>query len=154
MLLAGLLALSGCSTDPGPEQLRKAEARYQELIDRKLAAQDPAWAEVAAQFEAIPKDSKARPEAEKRLAALKTAREKIPPRPLARPGATGQGASDVEAKRAACEALAKKMGESQTDVMRDTLRKVLETCQAELVRLEANEHPPGEEVHPPGEGAH
>ncbi|WP_171412568.1 hypothetical protein [Corallococcus exercitus] len=154
LLLAGLLALSGCSTDPGPEQLRKAEGRYQELINQNLPAQDPAWAEVVAQFEAVPKDSKARPEAEKRLAALKAAREKLPPRPLARPGATGQGASDVEAKRAACEALAKKLGEANTDATRDVLRKVLETCQAELVRLEANDHPPGEEVHPPGEGAH
>lgn len=154
LLLAGLLALSGCSNDPGQEQLQKAEGRYQELINQNLSAQDPAWAELAAQFEAIPQDSKARPEAEKRLAALKAAREKIPPRPLARPGATGRGASDVEVKRAACESLAKKMGESRTDATRNVLRKVLESCQAELVRLEANDHPPGEEVHPPGEGSH
>ncbi|MBZ4336396.1 MULTISPECIES: DUF3987 domain-containing protein [unclassified Corallococcus] len=153
LLLAGLLALSGCSTDPGPEQLKKAEERYQELINQNLAAQDPAWAEVAAQFEAVPKDSKARPEADKRLAALKAAQEKVPPRPLARPGATGQGASDVEAKRAACESLAKKMGEAHTDATRNMLRKVLENCQADLVKLEAHDHPPGEEVHPADEGA-
>ncbi|MFB1480272.1 hypothetical protein [Corallococcus sp. RDP092CA] len=154
LLLAGLLALSGCSNDPGPEQLKKAEDRYQELINQNLPAQDPAWAEVTAQFEAVPKDSKARAEADKRLAALKAAREKLPPRPLARPGATGKGASDVEAKRAACESLAKKMGEAHTDATRNLLRKVLETCQADLVKLEANSHPPGEEVHPPGEEAH
>lgn len=154
LLLAGLLALSGCSTDPGPEQLQKAEGRYQELINQNVAPQDPAWTEVVAQFEAVPKESKSRPEAEKRLAALKAAREKLPPRPLARPGATGAGASDVETKRAACEALAKKMGESHTDTTRNMLRHVLESCQAELVRLEANDHPPGEEVHPPGEAAH
>ncbi|RKH59972.1 hypothetical protein [Corallococcus aberystwythensis] len=154
LLLAGLIALSGCSTDPGPEQLQKAEGRYQELINQQVPVQDPAWTEVAAWFEAVPKDSKVRPEAEKRLAALKAAREKAPPRPLARPGATGHGASDVEAKRAACESLAKKMGESRTEATRNMLRKVLEACQTELVRLEANDHPPGEGVHPPGEAAH
>ncbi|WP_223638672.1 hypothetical protein [Corallococcus sp. EGB] len=154
LLLAGLLALSGCSNDPGPEQLKKAEDRYQELINQNLPSQDPAWSEVAAQFEAVPKESKARPEAEKRLAALKAAQEKLPPRPLARPGATGQGASEVEAKRAACESLAKKMGESRSDATRNLLRKALETCQTDLVQLEANSHPPGEEVHPPGEAAH
>ena len=154
LLLAGLLALSGCSNDPGPEQLKKAEDRYQELINQNLSAQDPAWTEVSAQFEAVPKDSKARPEAEKRLAALKAAREEIPPRPLARPGATGKGASDVEAKRAACESLAKKMGESRSEPTRNLLRGALDECQAELVKLEANSHPPGEEVHPPGEAAH
>ena len=36
---------------------------------------------------------------------------------------------------------------------RNTLRKVLESCQTDLVKLEAHDHPPGEEVHPPGEGA-
>ncbi|MCY1031872.1 hypothetical protein OV207_10430 [Corallococcus sp. BB11-1] len=144
LLLMGLLVLSGCSKDPGPEQLAKAEGRYQALIDQKVAPQDPAWAEVVAQFEAVPKDSKSRPEAEKRLAALKAAREKLPPRPLARPGATGPGASEADAKRAACESLAKKMGEASTDTTREMLRKVLQRCQADLVQLEASSHPPGE----------
>ncbi|WP_199732860.1 MULTISPECIES: hypothetical protein [Corallococcus] len=144
LLLMGLLVLSGCSQDPGPEQLAKAEGHYQELINQNVAPHDPAWTAVVAEFEAIPKDSKSRPEADKRLAALKSAREKLPPRPLARPGATGPGASEVDAKRAACENLAKKMGEAKTDVTRDMLRKVLQRCQADVVQAEANSHPPGE----------
>ena len=147
LLLMGLLALSGCSRDPGPEQLAKAEGRYQELINQKVAPRDPAWDEDVSQLEAVPKDSRSRPEAERRLTALKAAREQIPTRPLARPGATGAGASEVETKRAACEALAKKLGGSTTEPGRDQLRKALETCQEDLVRLEANDHPPGEEVH-------
>ncbi|MCY1040021.1 hypothetical protein OV208_01720 [Corallococcus sp. bb12-1] len=146
LLLMGLLVLSGCSQDPGPEQLAKAEGRYQELINKNASPQDPAWVEVVAEFEAVPKDSKSRPEAEKRLASLKSAREQLPPpRPLARPGATGPGASEVDSKRAACENLAKKMGEAKTDVTRDMLRKVLQRCQTELVQTEAKSHPPGED---------
>lgn len=144
LLLMGLLVLSGCSQDPGPEQLAKAEGHYQELINNNVSPHDAAWTEVVAEFEAVPKDSKSRPEADKRLAALKSAREQLPPRPLARPGATGPGAGEVESKRAACENLAKKMGEAKTDVTRDMLRKVLERCQAEVVKAEANSHPPGE----------
>ncbi|RKH59331.1 hypothetical protein [Corallococcus llansteffanensis] len=147
LLLMGLLALWGCSKDPGPEQLAKAEGRYLELINQKVPPRDPAWTEVLSQLEAVPKDSKSRPEADRRLASLKAAREQIPARPLARPGATGAGASEVETKRAACEALAKKLGESTTEPGRDQLRKALEDCQADLVRLEANDHPPGEEGH-------
>lgn len=147
LLLMGLLALSGCSQDPGPEQLAKAEGRYQELINQKVSPQDPAWNDVVTGFEAVPKDSKVRPEADKRLAALKAAREKAPPRPLARPGSTGTGASELETKRAACEALAKKLGEARGDTTREMLRKVLRSCEDEVVRLEANNHPPGEEVH-------
>ncbi|RKH39916.1 hypothetical protein [Corallococcus sicarius] len=147
LLLLGLLALSGCSKDTGPEQLAKANGRYQELINQKVPPRDAAWTEVISQLEAVPKDSRSRPEADRRLASLKAAREQIPARPLARPGATGAGASEVETRRAACEALAKKLGGTTTEPGRDLLRKALEDCQAELVRLEANDHPPGEEGH-------
>jgi hypothetical protein len=147
LLVAAGLALSGCSRDPGPELLQKADQRYQELISQGTLTQDAAWNDVVTQLEAIPKDSKSRPEAERRLAALKAAQAKPPPRPLARPGSTGTGASDVEVKRAACEALAKKLGQTQADAMREPLKKALEACQVELVRLEATDHPPGEGVH-------
>nr|AYM52878.1 hypothetical protein [Myxococcaceae bacterium MCy9487] len=144
LLLMGLLALSGCSQDPGPEQLVKAERRYEELINQKVSPQDPAWNEVVSQFEAIPKDSKSRPEADKRLSALKAAREKLPTRPLARPGATGIGASDLETQRSACEKIAKKIGEAKAETTRSMLRNVLQRCQEDLVKLEAHSHPPGE----------
>jgi hypothetical protein len=146
LVVAVGLALSGCSRDPGPELLKKADQRYQELITQGTMPQDAAWNDVVTQLEAIPKDSKARPDAERRLTALKAAQVKPPPRPLARPGSTGTGASDVEVKRAACEALAKKLGQTQMDAMREPLKKALEACQLELVRLEATDHPPGEEV--------
>ncbi|MBJ6763361.1 hypothetical protein JGU66_21560 [Myxococcaceae bacterium JPH2] len=145
LLLMGLLALPGCDSDKGPEQLQKAEAKYQELTTRGLSARDARWDEVVAAFEAVPQDSKARAEADKRLAALRAARGELPPQPLATPGSTGPGSSGVDAKRAACEALAKKLGESRTDASRELVRRALERCHADLTQLEANSHPPGED---------
>ena len=66
-----LLLASGCDRDTGPEQLRKAEADYEALVDRKVPPRDAAWDGVIAALEAVPRDSKARPEAERRLDAIR-----------------------------------------------------------------------------------
>jgi hypothetical protein len=147
-LVLCLLLASGC--DKGPEQLREAEKGYRELIDRGVHPADPAWDAVIAAFEAVPRDSKARPEADSRLVAIRTLRGPLPPRPLATPGATGPGASEADAKRAACEALAQKLGQSQDEPAREPLRKALAQCRADLTRLESHAHPPGEQGHEHG----
>ncbi|WP_426757272.1 hypothetical protein [Myxococcus sp. Y35] len=153
MPLALCLLLSpGC--DKGPDQLRDAEASYRELIDRRVSPRDPAWDSVIAAFEAIPKDSKARPEAERHLAAIRGVRGKLPPRPLATPGATGPGTSEVDAKRAACEALAIRLGQTPEGPGREPLRQALAECRKELVKLEAHSHPPGEHGHDHGGELH
>lgn len=92
MPLALCLLLSpGC--DKGPDQLRDAEKSYRDLIDRRVSPLDPAWDPVINAFEAIPKDSKVRPEAEQRIAAIRRLRGKLPPRP---PGHAGRhGPRDV-----------------------------------------------------------
>lgn len=157
MPLALCLLLSpGC--DKGPDQLRDAEKSYRDLIDRRVSPLDPAWDPVINAFEAIPKDSKVRPEAEQRIAAIRRLRGKLPPRPLATPGATGPGTSEVDTKRAACEALAIRLGQTPEGADREPLHQALADCRKELVRLEAHSHPPGEHAHEhggePGHPAH
>lgn len=147
----GLLLLPGC--DEGPKQLAQAEAKYADLVGRGVAPRDPAWDSVIAAFEAIPKDSKARPEAERRLEALRALRGTLPPRPLATPGVTGPGADAVEAQRAECEKLAKELG-TASEAQREQVRQALTACREKLVRLEATAHPPGEGGGAEPEGAH
>jgi hypothetical protein len=147
-----LCLLLGPGCDTGPERLREAEAEYLALVERKVPPRDAAWDAVIAALEAVPRDSKARPEAERRLAAIRTLRGDLPPRPLATPGATGPGTDATDAKRAACEALAKKLGLAPDDRARESLRQALAQCRADLTRLEAHGHPPGEQEHEHGGG--
>ncbi|MBZ4396263.1 MULTISPECIES: hypothetical protein [Myxococcus] len=149
-ILLCLVFSTGC--DSGPEKLREADVKYQALVDQGVRPTDPAWDEVVAALEAVPKDSRSRPEADKRLAAIRGLRGKLPPRPLATPGATGPGTDDSDAKRAACEALAKKLGVAD-DAAREPLQAALTQCQKELVRIESHSHPPGEHGHEHGHEA-
>jgi hypothetical protein len=148
----GLLVLPGC--DEGPKQLARAEAQYSELIQRGVPPRDPAWDAVIAAFEAIPKDSRARPEAERRLEVLRTLRGTLPPRPLATPGATGPGTDELEAQRAECEKLAKELGVA-AEGKREQVGRALGVCRERLARMEAAAHPPGEGGHEHGtDGGH
>ncbi|WP_224361559.1 hypothetical protein [Hyalangium versicolor] len=148
--LLGLLVFPGC--DKGPEQLAKAEARYSDLIQRGVPPTDPAWDEVIAAFEAIPRDSKAWAEADRRLAAVRGLRSPLPPRPLATPGEIGEGREEVVTQRAECEKLARELGRA-TEARREQVRKSLDACREKLVRLEATSHPAGEggDEHGPGD---
>jgi hypothetical protein len=148
LLALGVLVLPGC--DDGSKQLAKAEAGYAELVQRGVPPRDPAYDAVIAAFEAVPKDSKARVEADRRLAALRALRGPLPPRPLATPGATGPGTDAADAQRAACEALARELGAAPEE-KREAVRQALGECREKLTRLEAASHPPGEHGH---EGAH
>ncbi|MBN1204946.1 MAG: hypothetical protein JXB05_08475 [Myxococcaceae bacterium] len=139
--LLGVLVFPGC--DEGPKQLAQAEARYADLIQRGVPPRDPAWDGVIAAFEAIPKDSKARAEADRRLEALRALRGNLPPRPLATPGATGPGTDVVDAQRAECERLAKELGLAQ-EARAQAVRRELAACREKLTRLEAASHPHGE----------
>lgn len=148
----GLLVWPGC--DEGPKQLARAEAQYSDLIQRGVPPRDPAWDAVIAAFEAIPKDSRARPEAERRLEALRALRRTLPPRPLATPGATGPGTDALDAQRAECERLAKELGMAP-EGRREEAGRALGACMKRLVQMEASAHPPGEGGHEHGtDGGH
>jgi len=144
----GLLLCAGCDSGPlrpsGAQEFQDADAKYNALVTQGTPPSAPAWDAVIAEFEEVPQGSKARPEADRRIAAIRTLRGALPPRPLATPGATGPGTSEADTKRAACEALAKKLGQTQDEPARVPLRKALDQCREELVRLESHNHPPGE----------
>ncbi len=144
LLCLAVLMLPGC--DKGPEQLAKAEAQYADLVQRGVHPKDPAYDAVIAAFEAIPRDSKARAAADERLAALRAVRGRLPPRPLATPGATGPGTDAVDAQRVKCEALAKELG-TVAEAQRKAVLEALGECRATLAKLEAAAHPPGEHGH-------
>jgi hypothetical protein len=141
VVLPGVLLGPGC--DRSAEQLQKAEAQYADLVQRGVHPRDPAYDAVMAAFEAVPKGSQGRPEAERRLAALRALRGTLPPRPLATPAAPGPGLDALDAQRAACAQLAQELGVTE-GTRRDEVRQALTECQAKLVRLEAVSHPPGE----------
>jgi hypothetical protein len=96
LLVLGALALGACREDEGSKQLARAEARYAQLVEGGVPQQDPAWDAVLAEFEAVPRDSKARPEAERRMAALRQLREPLPRRPLRRPGEPDGGSPSLD----------------------------------------------------------
>jgi hypothetical protein len=97
LLPALLLLLGACHKDEGPERLARAEAKYAELVERGVRPDDPAWDGVIAELESVPRDSKARPEAERRLATLKELRStRLPRRPLARPDEPDGGAESLD----------------------------------------------------------
>jgi hypothetical protein len=142
LCLVGLLGVAGC--DKGPEQLAKAEAQYTDLIQRGVPPKDPAWDEVVSAFESIPKDSSARPKAELHLVALRALRGTLPLRPLVTPGGIGPGTSAVATQRGECEKLVREMGRA-TEERREKMREALQECREKLDRLEAANHPPGED---------
>ena len=143
LALLGLLVLPGCQDNRREEaqvQFQKAETQYRELLERGVHPTDAAFDAVIAAFEAVPPGTKARHEAEARLQTLRTLRGGLPPQPLAVPGATGPGTDEVDAQRAACEALAKKLGATPVE-QREPVRKELADCRNKLVRLLAHSHP-------------
>lgn len=152
-LVLGLLALPGChKANPGEDaqaQLARAEAQYTELVLHGVPPASPAYDAVIAAFEAVPRGTPARREADARLATLRALRGPRPPPPLAVPGATGPGTDEVDAQRAACEALAKKLG-TAPEAQREAVRRELAACHDKLVRLEAHTHPA--EGEPPDAG--
>ncbi len=143
LVLLGLLALPGCKNNPREEaeaQFQKADAQYLALLERGVHPRDPAFDAVIAAFEAVHPGTKARHEAEARLASIRALRGPLAPQPLAVPGATGPGTNEVDAQRAACEALAKKLGATPVE-QREPVRKELGVCREKLVRLQAHSHP-------------
>jgi len=97
LLMLGALALGACRKDEGPERLARAETKYAALVERGVPLKDPAWEAVIAEFESVPRDSKAWPEAERRLTTLKQLRSTpLPPRPLSRPGEPDGGSPSLD----------------------------------------------------------
>jgi hypothetical protein len=97
LLLLGALALGACRKDEGPERLARAETTYAALVERGVPLKAPAWEAVITELESVPRDSKAWPEAERRLTTLKQLRSTpLPPRPLSRPGEPDGGAPSLD----------------------------------------------------------
>jgi hypothetical protein len=92
-----LLCASACRRDEGPDQLARAQASYQALVEQGVPPSDPRWEGIIAEFESVPRDSKAWPEAEKRLLVLQQLHgTKLPPRPLSRPGEPDGGSPSLD----------------------------------------------------------
>ena len=97
LLVLAALALSACTRDEGPERLARAEAQYAQLVEQGVPPRDPAWDAVIAGFESVPRDSKAWPEAERRLALLRELRTTpLPRRPLSRPDEPDGGSPSLD----------------------------------------------------------
>jgi hypothetical protein len=150
LALPALLLLPACTEDEGPERLAQADARYTALVEAGVqgSANDPRVAALIRDYEAIAPDSKAWPQAQKRLAALRALAAPLPPRPLAVPGSSGPGATAADLQRAACARLAEQLGAS-APAGRPALERALGECRQKQSRLEADEHPAGEQ-----DGAH
>lgn len=97
LLTLGALGLGACRKDEGPERLARAEAKHAALVERGVTWKDPAWEAVITELESVPRDSKAWPEAERRLTTLKQLRSTpLPPRPLSRPGEPDGGSPSLD----------------------------------------------------------
>nr|QKW93635.1 hypothetical protein [Cystobacter sp.] len=97
LLLVLALTVGACRKDEGAERLARAEASYAALVERGVPPKDPAWDGVIAELESVPRDSKARPEAERRLAVLRELRSTpLPRRPLSRPGEPDGGSPSLD----------------------------------------------------------
>jgi hypothetical protein len=93
-LLLVLTLAGACRQDTeGPQRLARAEARYAQLVEQGVPPRDPAYDAVISELEAVPQDSRAHPEARRRLEALRALRSPLPPRPLGRPGEDGGDSS-------------------------------------------------------------
>ncbi|MFL5359166.1 hypothetical protein [Archangium sp.] len=96
-LLLGMLLLGACSRDAGPGLLAQAEDKQAELVTRGVRPDDPAWDQVLQILYLIPPDSKARPEAERRISRIKELQStRLPPRPLARPDEEDGGSPSLD----------------------------------------------------------
>ena len=71
LLLVLALLGAGCPRDTGPERLARAQASYQALVEQGVPPSDPRWEAIITEFEAVPRDSKVWPEAERRIATLR-----------------------------------------------------------------------------------
>ena len=97
LLLGLVLALMACSRDEGPERLAEAQKKYADLVERGVPPRDAAWDPVFTELASIPVGSKARPEAERRLALLKELRSTpLPRRPLSIPGEEDGGSPSLD----------------------------------------------------------
>lgn len=96
LLVLASLSLGACRRDEGPERLASAQEKFAGLVERGVPPRDPAWDAVITELESVPRDSKAWPEAERRLSAIRRLRAPLPPRPLARPDEPDGGSPSLD----------------------------------------------------------
>ncbi|MEN9800390.1 MAG: hypothetical protein RL653_4087 [Pseudomonadota bacterium] len=143
--LAAALALSACDGGADRKKVQEALERYDALVAERRHPRDPAFAPVIAALEAAkpgtPEGDRARAMAE----GLKRARVlPSPPRPLAVGPHGDEESPEIQARRAACAALARKLGEAP-EAEKPALKGRLVACRTELERLDAEalHHGPG-----------
>lgn len=156
LLLLGALTFTACSKDPGPEALATAKARYAELLEQGTSPDDPRFHELMRDLEAIPSDSRAAPEAQRLIAAIRGAQRGPPMRPLAPVAPDAKPTSPEEARlreiQRACGRLAEQLGETPEGDAHERLRAALQRCREQVERAKVTHLHPGEA--PAGEDAH
>jgi len=138
--------LPGCKDNAGAAYA-KAEAHYGSLLEQGKPAHDPGFTEVMDELAKVPSDSPFSAKARRLEAAIVQARKRRPPIPLAT-GGHGGADGGLEALQDACEAMARRMGESQYEAERADLKKRVEECRERVLELREREHheaTPGED---------
>ncbi len=143
--LAALLALVACDDGAERKKVQDALQRYDALVAERRHPRDPAFGPVIAALESAkpgtPDGDRARAMAEglKRARMLPT-----PPRPLAVGPHGDEESPEIQARRAACADLARRLGEAP-EAEKPELKGRLVACRTELERLDAEalHHGPG-----------
>ena len=144
VLAAGLM-LAACDRGAERKNAQEALRRYEALVSEQRHPRDAAFVPVLAALEAAkpgtPEGDRAREIAE----GLKRARMlPAPPRPLAVGPHGDEESPEIQARRAACAELARKLGEAP-EAEKSALKGRLLACRVELERLDAEalHHGPG-----------
>lgn len=129
-----LLVSSGCR-DAEAERFARAKLKYEALLERHAHAEEPGFAEVLAELDAVPKTSPHFEEAQRLAKAIRLARGPYIRTPLALAPKEGSRPAELEAALNACGRLAQLAG-ADGGVDRRML-EALEACRhrAELLEL-------------------
>jgi hypothetical protein len=133
MRLALPLLLLSC-TDHGIEKLNEAKAAYSALVDQGVRTDDPRYAKVLEQLDAVPAGSSAKPRAEALARSLRNAQAPRVRTPLAIQGGEHLPA-EVAAQLAKCRALAEQLG-ALPEADRPGKLKELDACRAAAEKLD------------------
>lgn len=136
-MLAAVLCVSGCDRRAERKNAQEALKRYEVLISERRHPRDPAFVPVLEALEAAKPGTPEGDRAREVAAGLKRARTlPSPPRPLAVGPHGDEESPEIQARRAACAALAQRLGEAP-EAEKPALKGRLVACRTELERLDA-----------------
>ena len=128
--------LCGCE-EGARRQATEAVKKYEALVAERRHPRDAAFEPVLAELERAKPGTPEGDRAREVAAALRRARAlPMPPRPLAVGPHGDEESAEIKARRAACEALAKQLGEAP-EAEKPALKGRLLACRIELERLDA-----------------